>query len=1832
LGELSFEEGITKLPDYLFMQTGITEITIPESVIEIGIQTFSFCENLETVNLPSNLKVLDVSVFSGCSKLNKVNIPKSLTNTFSNIFSGCPLGELTFEEGMTKLPNSLFVNSLIEKIKIPNGITEIGRFAFAGCTSLQSVELPNTLSIIHDYAFDKCTSLSGNVKLHKKLVTIGYAAFRDCSSIQSVEILNKYAGIGNQAFEGHDEELVIKGYDESTAQAYAEKNNITFESFGKSNDLPFELKGISLEDDTIIGPQITMGDFTFSLFKLDAGGMIPLKNENVEFTFDPYGGIYQATIGLKEFGEEELDRFDTDSYNEIKKAFNEIKNNSKDKTAFNSLKEKLTDNTVVEIGPEFEGSLAGYLELKISSNGKYNNIKGGIILAVSAGLDFPEMRFPGMPIAYVAFGISGSVEGGLNLKYVETILNDEIIREVGIDGNLAIQVVPSVSLGAGDGEGKIINVEAGLEGIIGLDMMFDVTNQAPLEKALEAYLSAALTAEASALGFQFIDYRHEFERFQIYPENQLKPQSLSVLTVDNQQYPLVGREYQMQSLGGEMRPDTVSILSQESQEEYSVIESLHYENIYPHNRARLIALENGKAILIWLGDTGEKSAVNRTSVLYSVFDGTNWGQIQELSDGGTLNESLSATYFEGKMYLTWIRGNNPLTEEATFEEAAVSVDIYYSIFENGSFSKPEKISKQENTVYEMAPSLAVGADKMVSAWVENSMNDPLLSKGKNKICYTLSDLGEFGDIQIVQETEDAILSVKAVVVDESPVIIYTIRENDHTQIKVYKNGKTTTLNGGVYAVYDGKIFYGKEERIFAYDIAEETEQAYSLPAFANFRVVGNGSKTYLLSEVKEGIYSKLYCYELDVKQGVVKGGARVFAESTYLSDFSAAVLSNGKLYSAISEYAVVEGEAGTTFDSSKGNLRVMTLSDFKDLEVTEIGWADVSRAGAGDSFYLHVNVTNHSMNNASGLKAVIKQQDEILQTVELEDEIATGSNVDIAIPFTCPDNFNETSLTVTMEVEGDQNISNNSAEIQFGGADLLVGDFSVTESETHMVLSAKLENQGNEAAENVMVSVSANDVVFDGVSEETAAQIRNYTYENLAAGEEKEITLQIPIEEWHRMSGDIIFYFDVESDTLEYDYGNNSENLVIGGDILYSVTLSHQNTGMYLDETLQLQAFITPFNAPQVTVSYESSNEEIATVDSTGLVTPKAEGEVIITVKAVDANGTEETADCRIVIEKRLPNTIEEDPGYPIIYVLEGGSNDTRNPEKYVTQEEEILLYAPTKEGYTFAGWFKDHNFKEQIRAIPSMSSESFTLYAKWVALEKERGGELTSIAVELVEGYSHTYTGSAIKPQVRVYDDHLLLTEGKDYKVSYKNNTKAFIYSEDMTASVKKKAPQVIVTGLGQYKGTQPVIHYFTIERQDLGEAAVTYKDSVEVKAKDGLQKATVTLTFNGKKLASNTYKLSYYRGYDSVTGNLSEEQKGLTSVGTYYVLVEAAKDAKGNYSGNFCGSQLLTIQVVPKGESLAAAKISYNKTVEGTSKILTEEQLVEKIIKNLKIGGKTYQTTAEEISVFLRNFVVESTTVTKEGETVPLEQLLSSAGTKTIRIVSKEGAEISYAGSQSITFIVKGKALNKSMFHFSYEAPEQKAVTKAAYTGEVRIPQLTVKSGNLLEPGKDYKVSYLQKKNPVNAADIINAGSYTAVIEGQGLYTGKVQFNFTITPVKLTDAYKQGQLSIEAPIQPAIQNPAGAKADYLFTFDSDGTSGSNKAQKLTEGADYTITYSDNKAVTTEKKKRKATLKGTGNYTGTLNAKTAQELQFEIVPKALDSDDISVVVKSITK
>ena len=70
---------------------------------------------------------------------------------------------------------------------------------------------------------------------------------------------------------------------------------------------------------------------------------------------------------------------------------------------------------------------------------------------------------------------------------------------------------------------------------------------------------------------------------------------------------------------------------------------------------------------------------------------------------------------------------------------------------------------------------------------------------------------------------------------------------------------------------------------------------------------------------------------------------------------------------------------------------------------------------------------------------------------------------------------------------------------------------------------------------------------------------------------------------------------------------------------------------------------------------------------------------------------------------------------YKITYKLGGGTNAKGNPLTYTyDSKRKITLSEPTRDGYSFVGWYTSSSYKTRVKTISTNRTGNITLYAKW--------------------------------------------------------------------------------------------------------------------------------------------------------------------------------------------------------------------------------------------------------------------------------------------------------------------------------------------------------------------------------------------------------------------------------------------------------------------------------------------------------------------------------------
>lgn len=116
-----------------------------------------------------------------------------------------------------------------ESIVLPEGIKEIGDYAFAYFTKLKIINIPNGVTSIGKYAFRECKLLT-NIVVPNSVTSIGEYAFTDCDSLVSVSLGSGLKSIARGAFMG-DEKLTNVSFssDLETIEASAFSGCISLE-------------------------------------------------------------------------------------------------------------------------------------------------------------------------------------------------------------------------------------------------------------------------------------------------------------------------------------------------------------------------------------------------------------------------------------------------------------------------------------------------------------------------------------------------------------------------------------------------------------------------------------------------------------------------------------------------------------------------------------------------------------------------------------------------------------------------------------------------------------------------------------------------------------------------------------------------------------------------------------------------------------------------------------------------------------------------------------------------------------------------------------------------------------------------------------------------------------------------------------------------------------------------------------------------------------------------------------------------------------------------------------------------------------------------------------------------------------------------------------------------------------------------------------------------------------------------------------------------------------------------------------------------------------------
>lgn len=231
LTSVSLPSGLISLGARAFYGTGVTELSLPASLAEIGVLALGsrirsldadsaspyfavsggllyskdltrlVCAPADSVGseytAPDALASIEDYAFAGCSALSRAALSANTISIGEGAFKDCAsLSLLENTQNIEVIGDQAFAGCAAlsgESFAALTALRSVGCYAFSGCASLGSLSFPDTLTALEEAAFINCTGLT-SVSLPPQMSKIGAAAFYNCTSLRSIQMPDRLTG------------------------------------------------------------------------------------------------------------------------------------------------------------------------------------------------------------------------------------------------------------------------------------------------------------------------------------------------------------------------------------------------------------------------------------------------------------------------------------------------------------------------------------------------------------------------------------------------------------------------------------------------------------------------------------------------------------------------------------------------------------------------------------------------------------------------------------------------------------------------------------------------------------------------------------------------------------------------------------------------------------------------------------------------------------------------------------------------------------------------------------------------------------------------------------------------------------------------------------------------------------------------------------------------------------------------------------------------------------------------------------------------------------------------------------------------------------------------------------------------------------------------------------------------------------------------------------------------------------------------------------------------------------------------------------------------------
>lgn len=871
--------------------------------------------------------------------------------------------------------------------------------------------------------------------------------------------------------------------------------------------------------DELVGPMLNILGYEAPSFKLPFGFSISPSNL-IEYEDSLKEGTRKVTIGLGN-----LNHGEDDPYDQIKELVESF-DKSPSTASWNSLKGIINNVKKLDfkMGFDMSGTLLGFIEYDLITGEVKDS---GLVIIADASV---SARAPVYPLLFLKFQVEGNITG-TNIKFVLTDAG-----KIGVDGSLEF----SVKLKAGlEADIFIANAYAGVSGGLNCELgeLLDVRN------SFNVYADFTLFIEAGVL-FWGGSSEWTFASFPIYPTSSRSQPQVYSLTKDDLEF--------------------IEPINRVST--FSIDPDVFLSNVQTYCSPRIVDLGGNKMMLLYIDDVASRSAENRTTLMYSIFDGSQWSSPLPVHNDGTTDFAPEVcSDGNGGVHIVWQNAKTLFDNDVTLDEMTPNMELYYAHWNGSAFDNIASLTN--NNTYESKHVITCTENNISVVWLENSENDPFGLAGTNQICRKQFCNESWGSMETIVTGLNPVNSIDTSYVGANNVIAYTAKTNADTasmeDLEVfYYDGTITRITNDIVAdcsvtFCDDELYWISDKSVvFVTDGDVETRstaiaQIPNSVTKVNVLKNVNGQKTIVWSQDDEA-GTKIYGANYNQSTSEFGIAAPLSEGNGVIRGWDAMMMSDGKIQLSYCAAEMLE-ESVDGRPYGQLDLYQKTADEFADISVSKMITYD-GEVEPNGNIMISVDVHNNGSKDLSRFDVEIMAPDgSVVQTNTIDKDLPMGSSGTVNLSFNLPSEISKTQYNLKITPHGTEDIflSDNQSAFVVGYADLAIQKIEEQRTENGRTLLITVMNQGYEPADGTLKVVDANN----------NQQVFSSNISQLNHGETVELIYEIDESGLDAVFSEdpLRFNLKIESGKEEFNYINNARIAYVYPD--YSINVVSGSNG-----------------------------------------------------------------------------------------------------------------------------------------------------------------------------------------------------------------------------------------------------------------------------------------------------------------------------------------------------------------------------------------------------------------------------------------------------------------------------------------------------------------------------------------------------------------------------------------------------------------------------------------------------------------------------------------------